>query len=115
MRGQPPPANQNMQYPQQAVQPLNQPAQQFNQNSYAQPQQEEDDYDVYNMELPSYPVQTQAPTQRQTAVPSDDDDSMYFTSVDTERQKRANRKPINPKDKQQQKGLFSKFFNKDMP
>lgn len=77
------------------------------------------DYDVYNMEMPSYP-QNQPPTQRQTAVGGEGDDAMFFTSVDPDRQKRPVKKPIvnprNVKDQsQQQKGFLSKFFNRDTP
>jgi signal recognition particle receptor subunit beta len=81
----------------------------------------ENDYDVYNMELPSFPPQSQPPTQRQPAVGADDgDDAMFFTSVDPDRQKRPLKKPVvNPrtaKDQpQQQKGFLSKFFNRDTP
>lgn len=75
----------------------------------------EDDYDVYNMELPSYPMQGHPPTQRQPAITDDvGDDTMYFTSVDTDHQKRPVRRPVNPRNKPQ-KGFLSKFFNKDNP
>jgi len=75
----------------------------------------EDDYDVYNLELPSYPMQGHPPTQRQPAISDDlNDETMYFTSVDTDRQKRPVKRPVNPRNKPQ-KGFLSKFFNKDVP
>lgn len=71
---------------------------------------DENDYDVYNLEVSSYPEQNQTPA-RQAPVQSDDgDEDMFFTSVDTDRQKKPMRKPINPRTKQQ-KGFLSKFFN----
>lgn len=81
----------------------------------------ENDYDVYNMELPSFPPQSQPPTQRQPAIGVDEgEETMFFTSVDPDRQKRPVKKPVvNPrtiKDQpQQQKGFLSKFFNRDTP
>ena len=81
----------------------------------------ENDYDVYNVDLPSYSPQSQSPTQRQPAIGQDEgEEAMFFTSVDTERQKRMLKKPVvNPrtaKDQpQQQKGFLSKFFNRDTP
>ena len=104
---------------QQYQQPMQQPPlqQPMQQQQYAQQQPvEENDYDVYNIELSSYPAQNHPPTQRQPVVPADDgDDTMYFTSVDTDRQKRPIRRPVNPRTKQQQKGFLSKFFNKENP
>ena len=83
------------------------PAQPFSQQS------SDDDYDVYNLELPSYPMQ--GPTQRQPAISDElSDETMYFTSVDTDRQKRPVKRPVNPRNKPQ-KGFLSKFFNKDVP
>jgi hypothetical protein len=89
-------------------------------------QEQESDYDVYNMELSGYQGQNQPPTQRQPVVPaSDNDDDMYFTSIDTDKQRKPIRKPLNPRtqqqqqqQQQQQKGFFSKFFNgnpREMP
>jgi hypothetical protein len=78
----------------------------------------EQDYDVYNIELSSYPPMNQPPTQRQAPVQqSENDEDMYFTSVDTDRQKKPIRKPVNPRT-QSQKGFLSKFFNgnnREMP
>lgn len=105
MRAQP----QNTGYPQPA--PAEQPpVQPISQQSSA-----DDDYDVYNLELPSYPMQGHPPTQRQPAISDElSDETMYFTSVDTDRQKRPVRRPVNPRNKPQ-KGFLSKFFNKDVP
>jgi signal recognition particle receptor subunit beta len=97
--------------------------QQQPQNQFGQEQ--EGDYDVYNMEISGYQGQNQPPTQRQPVVPvSENDDDMYFTSIDTDKQRRPIRKPLNPRtqqqqqQQQQQKGFFSKFFNgnnREMP
>lgn len=71
---------------------------------------EENEYDVYNFELSSSPAQNQ-PSAKQPAMPSEDnEEDMFFTSVDTDRQKKPGRKPVNPRTKQQ-KGFLSKFFN----
>lgn len=81
----------------------------------------ENDYDVYNVEMPSFQPQNQPPTQRQPAIGVDEgEEAMFFTSVDPDRQKRPIKKPVvNPrtaKDQpQQQKGFLSKFFNRDAP
>jgi signal recognition particle receptor subunit beta len=81
----------------------------------------ENDYDVYNMELPSFPPQIQPSTQRQPAIGVDEgEEAMFFTSVDPDRQKRSIKKPVvNPRtvkeQPQQQKGFLSKFFNRDTP
>lgn len=87
------------------------PVEQSHQQSFAS---EDNDYDVYNLELPSYPMQGHPPTQRQPAITEDAADDMYFTSVDTDHQKRPARRPVNPRNKPQ-KGFLSKFFNKDIP
>ena len=71
---------------------------------------DENDYDVYNLEVSSYPEQNQAPAKQAPAQSEDGDEDMFFTSVDTDRQKKPMRKPINPRTKQQ-KGFLSKFFN----
>lgn len=98
-------------YQQQTSMPIDQqPAQSFPQQSPA-----DNDYDVYNLELPSYPMQGHPPTQRQPAISDElSDETMYFTSVDTDHQKRPVRRPVNPRNKPQ-KGFLSKFFNKDVP
>ncbi len=94
---------------QQPPMPEQHPAQPFPQQQPAK----DDDYDVYNLELPSYPMQ--GPTQRQPAISDElSDETMYFTSVDTDHQKRPVRRPVNPRNKPQ-KGFLSKFFNKDVP
>lgn len=91
------------------------PAEQPPAKSFSQQPSADDDYDVYNLELPSYPMQGHPPTQRQPAISDElSDETMYFTSVDTDRQKRPVRKPVNPRNKPQ-KGFLSKFFNKDVP
>jgi signal recognition particle receptor subunit beta len=71
------------------------------------------DYDVYNMEVPAYGNQPQQ-QQQQPILGAGEEEEMFFTSVDTDRQKKPIKRPINPRT-QQQKGFLSKFFNKDMP
>jgi hypothetical protein len=125
IRVQPAPLTQQpnqKQMPNQIQQPLNSAKQQQPlQGAQLSSNTAENDYDVYNMELPSFPPQNQPPTQRQSAVGVDEgDETMFFTSVDTDRQKRPIKKPVvNPrtaKDQpQQQKGFLSKFFNRDTP
>ncbi|NLL12114.1 MAG: hypothetical protein GX267_01795 [Fibrobacter sp.] len=101
MRAQP--QNAGYQQPVPAEQPISQPS------------SADDGYDVYNLELPSYPMQGHPPTQRQPVISDElSDETMYFTSVDTDRQKRPVRRPVNPRNKPQ-KGFLSKFFNKDVP
>jgi signal recognition particle receptor subunit beta len=43
---------------------------------------------------------------------ADDDQPMYFTSVNTDKQRKKAKRPVNPKNKPK-KGLFGKFFNKE--
>ena len=69
------------------------------------------DYEVYNINNPSFGAQQQQPVQ--PMIGSNEDEEMFFTSVDTDRQKKPGKRPINPRT-QQQKGFLSKFFNKDM-
>ncbi len=115
MQGQPP-------NPSQMSQRMPDQMQQQNVNQFGQEQ--ENDYDVYNMEISGYQGQNQPPTQRQPVIPpADNDDDMYFTSIDTDKQRKPIRKPLNPRtqqqqQQQQQKGFFSKFFNgnnREMP
>ncbi|MBN1760297.1 MAG: hypothetical protein JW863_18360, partial [Chitinispirillaceae bacterium] len=70
------------------------------------------DYDVYNMDMQSYSTPQPRP-QQQPMIGPNEDEEMFFTSVDTDRQKKPVRRPVNPRT-QQQKGFLSKFFNKDM-
>ncbi len=109
MRGQPQNQMTDSGY-QQSVPAEQPPAQSFSEQPSA-----DDNYDVFNLELPSYPMQGHPPTQRQPAISDElSDETMYFTSVDTDRQKRPGRRPVNPRNKPQ-KGFLSKFFNKDAP
>lgn len=84
----------------------------MNQQQYVQ-NTDEDDYDVYNLEV-SFPPDNQTSSDKQINTPVEDSDDMYFTSIDTDRQKKPVRRPVNPRT-QQQKGFLSKFFNKDAP
>jgi signal recognition particle receptor subunit beta len=108
--------------PQQGKNPNQYPPQQQQQPMSGHPA-EENDYDVYNMEIPSYPQNQQMPRQQQAPM-GEGDDAMFFTSVDPNQKKQLNKKPVvNPKLKQQQqqqqqqpqKGFLSKFFNRDAP
>jgi signal recognition particle receptor subunit beta len=93
----------------------------YDQNNFVPQQQqymqntEDDDYDVYNLEV-SFPSEQQQPSsaENQINTPVEDSDDMYFTSIDTDRQKKPVRRPVNPRT-QQQKGFLSKLFNKDAP
>jgi signal recognition particle receptor subunit beta len=80
------------------------------QPSFPAPQRES--YDVYD--LPETANQTPA---RQDAVDApaqtNEEQQLYFTSVNTGQRKK-NKRPVNPKTKQQNTFL-SKFFNKDKP
>jgi signal recognition particle receptor subunit beta len=86
-------------------QPPNIPQQQVSDNV-------QQDYDVYNMDMQSY-ASPQPRPQVQPSMGGNDEEEMFFTSVDTDRQKKPVRRPVNPRT-QQQKGFLSKFFNKDM-
>jgi hypothetical protein len=86
-------------------------------------QQPEQDYDVYNMDSPSFEVSAphssqQTPAQQQQPmqpmIGDGEDEAMFFTSIDRDRQKKPIKRPVNPRTQQQQKGFLSKFFNKDM-
>ncbi|HLV31028.1 MAG TPA: hypothetical protein VKY57_05605 [Chitinispirillaceae bacterium] len=76
---------------------------------------EDEDYDVYNLEV-SFPSEQHQPSSAENLIntPVEDSDDMYFTSIDTDRQKKPVRRPVNPRT-QQQKGFLSKLFNKDTP
>lgn len=82
------------------------------QQQQAVPQQQ--DYDVYNVESPTFEPQQQQ--QAQPMLGDGEDEAMFFTSVDTDRHKKPVKRPVNPRtqQQQQQKGFLSKFFNKDM-
>lgn len=114
MRGVPPsaPSQQDVPMMQQPQKPQ-QTTPGYYQQQPQPPAQQQNDYDVYNMELPAYNTQ-QPKAAAQPVIGSDDDEAMYFTSVDTDRHKKPIKRPINPRT-QQQKGFLSKFFNKDLP
>lgn len=100
-----------------------QPQQPYQESASFEPQQPQQsqnaDYDVYNMETPSYG----SPMQQQQSAPiigGADDEEMFFTSVDKDRQKKAIKRPVNPRsiapqEPQQDKGFLSKFFKKENP
>ena len=71
------------------------------------------DYEVYNMDMQSYSTPQPRSQEQQQPMIGGEDEEMFFTSVDTDRQKKPVRRPVNPRT-QQQKGFLSKFFNKDM-
>jgi hypothetical protein len=102
--------------PSQPQQQMQQPQQQQNIPYSAAPPStaaQHQDYDVYNMEIPSYGSQPQQGGQ--PMLGSGEEEEMFFTSVDTDRLKKPLKRPINPRTQPQQKGFLSKFFNKDMP
>jgi hypothetical protein len=90
-----------------------QPAQ--TQNAFAGPQKA--NYDVYDLpetddQIPQFPPRQSEDSQEPPASP-DEEQPLYFTSVNTGQRKKIKR-PVNPKTKQQ--GSFlSKFFNKEKP
>ena len=102
---------QSSQAPQQQEQSLPQPT------SFPAPQQ--GSYDVYDApgtddQIPQYPPQQAAPTS-EIQVPSDEEQPLYFTSVNpADRQRKKIKRPVNPKTKPPNTFL-SKFFNKDKP
>ncbi len=71
----------------------------------------QEDYEVYNIDKQPTISRQQPPVQ--PVIGANDEEEMFFTSVDTDRQKKPAKRPINPRT-QQQKGFLSKFFNKDM-
>lgn len=85
------------------------------QNGFAGPQKA--NYDVYNLpetddQIPQFPPRQSEDSQEPPASP-DEEQPLYFTSVNTGQRKKIKR-PVNPKTKQQ--GSFlSKFFNKEKP
>ena len=59
---------------------------------------------------PSY----QSPRASNDQSESNDDQPLYFSSMNPDRQKRKAKKPVNPRNRSQG-GFLSKFFNKDKP
>ena len=102
---------QSSQAPQQQEQAPAQPG------SFPAPQQ--GSYDVYDApgtddQIPQYPPQ-QAAVPSDTQAPADDEQQLYFTSVNpADRQRKKIKRPVNPKTKPPNTFL-SKFFNKDKP
>jgi signal recognition particle receptor subunit beta len=72
-------------------------------------------YDVYE---PPLSPQEQIPQYQQSAEempsPTDEEQPLYFTSVNTDRQRKKVKRPVNPKTRAQG-GFFGKLFNKDKP
>jgi mutual gliding-motility protein MglA len=80
--------------------------------SQQQPQQAAQYDDVYEVSAPS--EDQMQPYQSPGTPDQSGDQPLYFTSVNTDRQRKKMKRPVNPKTKPQG-GLFSKFFNKDNP
>jgi hypothetical protein len=104
---------QSSQAPQQQEQA---PAAPQQQKSFPAPQK--GSYDVYDVpetddQIPQFPPQ-QAAAQSDMQAPTDEDQQLYFTSVNTDRQRKKIKRPVNPKTKPPSTFL-SKFFNKDKP
>lgn len=98
--------------------PPPQQTQQFQQQvpmqpAYNAPEQEENYADVYTppetQQIPQYSQQENNPDVQV----EDDDQSMYFTSVNPDMRKKIKR-PVNPKNKPQG-GFLKNMFNKDKP
>jgi signal recognition particle receptor subunit beta len=76
-------------------------------------------YDVYEPpesveeQIPQYPPQQ---TEEDDSAPSssDEEQPLYFTSVNTDRQRKKTKRPVNPKTRPQS-GFLGKLFNKDKP
>jgi len=104
---------QSAQQPLQTQQPVSAP--QTEQIAFPPPQQAS--YDVYEPpeesadQIPQYPQQNYSDD---SAQPVDEEQPLYFTSVNTDRQRKKIKRPINPKTKPQS-GFFGKMFNKDKP
>jgi hypothetical protein len=85
--------------------------------SFPAPQQ--GSYDVYDApetddQIPQYPPQ-QAAASSDAQAPTDEEQQLYFTSVNPgDRQRKKIKRPVNPKTKPPNTFL-SKFFNKDKP
>jgi signal recognition particle receptor subunit beta len=96
-------------------QPQPQPPQQTQPVQYPAPQK--GSYDVYEPpesdqeQIPQYPPQQNA--EDGTAA-ADEDQPLYFTSVNTDRQRKKTKRPVNPKTRPQG-GFLGKLFNKDKP
>jgi signal recognition particle receptor subunit beta len=79
-------------------------------------------YDVYEPpestqeQIPQYPPQESSEDADASASPTSGDEErpLYFTSVNTDRQRRKIKRPVNPKTKAQG-GFLGKLFNKDKP
>ncbi len=88
-----------------------------NQQAYQPPQQNNaEEYGVYDLDSlqgGSYgqPGQQEEEKSNPEDPGAQENNPMYFTSVNTDRTKKRPRRPTNPKDKAN-KGLFSKFFGK---
>ncbi len=96
------------------LEPRPQPVQQ--QNAFPAPQK--GSYDVYDIpetedQIPQFPQQQSEEIAEAPASP-DEEQPLYFTSVNTGQRKKIKR-PVNPKTRQQQGSFLSKFFNKDKP
>ena len=105
---------QSSQAPQQQEQAPSPPPQQ--RSSFPAPQK--GSYDVYDLpeaddQIPQFPPQ-QATDTSEIQVPADGEQPLYFTSVNTDRQRKKIKRPVNPKSKPPNTFL-SKFFNKDKP
>jgi len=106
---------QQYQQPQQQYQ---QPQQQYQQpqQQYQQPQQQPQQ----SQQQPQQPQQSQQQPQQPQQQPQQSeqqaggdafDDTMYFTSVNTERPRKKVKRPVNPKNSQN-KGFLGKLFNR---
>ena len=86
------------------------------QTSFPAPQKA--NYDVYDLpetddQIPQFPPQGQDENSHESSIAVDEEQPLYFTSVNTGQRKKTKR-PVNPKTKQQS-SFLSKFFNKDKP
>jgi hypothetical protein len=100
---------------QSSPQPPAQPVQQQPQQSQQFPAPQSGSYDVYQPPESSEEQYAQFPQRQADAdqpASQDDDQQMYFTSINTDRQHKKIKRPINPKTRNQS-GFLGKLFNKD--
>ncbi len=101
----------------QQPQPLQQPASPQQTQPIAYPPPQQGSYNVYEPpeesaeQIPQYPQQNYSEEPLQ---PGEEEQPLYFTSVNTDRQRKKIKRPVNPKTKPQS-GFFGKIFNKDKP
>jgi mutual gliding-motility protein MglA len=103
---------QRRQRPGGAAQPSSKPVQ--NQQQPFGPATRSVDFDVFEPAAPEDQDADQASGPSNDQAAQSDSQPLYFTSVNTDRQRKKTKRPVNPKSKPQG-GFLSKLFNKDNP